>query len=69
MLVIKSKAVARTLKEYQAYQQEVATFDVTLVSQDKKKQEFYHESVSALESVKKNLIEFVNQFQNYLDEN
>lgn len=37
MLVIKSKAVARTLKEYQAYQQEVATFDVTLVSQDKKK--------------------------------
>lgn len=42
---------------------------MSIVYQDKKKEEFYKESVCTLESVKKNLIDFVGQFENFVDEN
>lgn len=35
-LLVKIKAVARTLKQFKAYKAEVANFDVNVVSQDKK---------------------------------
>mgnify|MGYP000474688422 CR=1 FL=1 len=45
---IKVKALTRTLKEYKSYKAEVGTYDLNEVSQDKKKNEFYLESKSAL---------------------
>jgi Sec-independent protein translocase protein TatA len=55
-LVVKIKAVGRTIKEYKSYKQEVEKFDMTLVAQDKKQAEFYKETTSAFESAKKNMI-------------
>jgi hypothetical protein len=40
-LLVKIKAVGRTIKEYKSYKQEVEQFDMTLVAQDKKQAEFY----------------------------
>jgi hypothetical protein len=48
---IKVKALARTLKEYKSYKQELDAYNLNEVSQDKKKHEFYLESKSALEDV------------------
>ena len=55
-MVVKIKAIGRTLKEYKSYKQEVESFNETVVAQDKKQAEFYNESKSALDSVKKNLV-------------
>ena len=55
-MVVKIKAVGRTIKEYKSYKQEVEEFDMTLVAQDKKQAEFYKETTSACESAKKNMI-------------
>jgi hypothetical protein len=38
---VKVKSLGRTLKEYKAYSAEVQAYDLNVVSQDKKKQEFY----------------------------
>ena len=45
---IKVKSLLRILKEYKNYKVEVESYDLNVVSQDKKKQEFYQESQSAL---------------------
>lgn len=68
-LLVKMKAVCRTLKEHKSYKQQVDNFDLTEVNQDKKKAEFYNESLMALEMTKKSVIEFTLQAQNFLDEN
>lgn len=36
-MIVKIKAVGRTLKEYKSYKSEVESFDMNEVSQDKKK--------------------------------
>ena len=43
-LLVKIKAVGRTMKEYKNYKQEVEAFDQTQIAQDKKQAEFYKES-------------------------
>lgn len=43
-LLVKIRAVGRTLKEYKSYKKEVEQFDPTVVAQDKKQAEFFHES-------------------------
>ena len=68
-LVVKIKAVARTLKEYKSYKTEVESYDQTLVAQNKRQAEFYKESTEALESVKKSLINFVQNLEVFLIEN
>lgn len=46
---VKVRSLGRTLKEYKSYRAEVDAYDLNEVSQDKKKQEFYLESKSALD--------------------
>lgn len=53
---VKVRSLVRILKEYKAYKTEVEAYDMNLVSQDKKKQEFYLESKSALDQVELKLI-------------
>jgi hypothetical protein len=56
----------RILKEYKNYKSEVDSYDLNVVSQDKKKQEFYLESKSALDQVEKKLIEYYHQLNSYI---
>jgi hypothetical protein len=63
---VKVRCLVRTLKEYKAYRKEVQAYDLNLVSQDKKQQEFYLESKSALEQVEKKLVEYYHQLNAYL---
>ena len=65
-MLVKIKAVGRTLKEFKNYKQEVESFDPTLVAQDKKQAEFFNESQSAMENVKKNLVEFALQYEAWI---
>ena len=48
---VKVRTLARTFKEYKNYKTEVQSYDMNVVSQDKKKQEFYLESKSAFDQV------------------
>ena len=68
-LLVKIKAVGRTLKEYNSYKSEVDSFDQALVAQDKRQAEFYKESTEALESVKRSLVFFVQNLEAFMDEN
>jgi hypothetical protein len=63
---VKVRALARILKEYKIYKNEVEAYDLNIVSQDKKKQEFYQESKSAFEQVEKKLIEFYQNLNSYI---
>lgn len=63
---VKVRCLVRTLKEYKNYKNEVEGYDLNVVSQDKKKQEFYLESKSALEQVEKKLVEFYHQLNAYV---
>lgn len=63
---VKARCLARTLKEYKLYKNEVDGYDLNVVSQDKKKQEFYLESKSALELVEKKLVEYYHTLNAYL---
>lgn len=63
---VKVGSLVRTLKEFKGYRAELQTYDLNQVSQDKKKQEFYLESKSALEQVEKKLIDFYQQLKNYV---
>lgn len=63
---VKVRCLVRTLKEYKAYKNEVDGYDLNVVSQDKKKQEFYLESKSALEQVEKKLVEYYHTLNTYL---
>lgn len=63
---VKVRSLARTLKEYKLYRTEVDAYDLNEVSQDKKKQEFYLESKSALDQVEKKLIDFYLQLKTYI---
>ena len=40
--VVKVRTLVRMLKEYKSYKTEVGGYNMNEVSQDKKKQEFYH---------------------------
>lgn len=60
---IKVKIVTRILKEYKSYKQELETYDLNEVSQDKKKNEFYLESKGALADVEKKLIDYYQQLK------
>lgn len=64
--VIKVRALTRTLKEFKSYKQEVDSYDMNEVSQDKKKSEFYKESKCALEEVEKKLLEYYQQLTGYM---
>ena len=68
-ILVKIKAVARTLKEYNSYKCEVDAFDQTLVAQDKRQAEFFKESTEALESVKRSVVFFVQNLETFMDEN
>ena len=48
---VKVRTLVRTFKEYKNYKTEVQSYDMNVVSQDKKKQEFYLESKSAFDQV------------------
>ena len=63
---LKVASLTRTLKEYKSYQQEVGAYDLNLVSQDKKQQEFYQESKSALDQVEQKLIDFYMQLNAFI---
>jgi hypothetical protein len=63
---VKVRTLVRTLKEYKNYKAEVEAYDLNVVSQDKKKQEFYLESKSAQDQVEKKLIEYFHQLNSYL---
>lgn len=63
---VKVRCLVRTLKEYKAYKNEVDSYDLNVVSQDKKKQEFYLESKSALEQVEKKLVEYYHTLNAYM---
>jgi uncharacterized protein YaaN involved in tellurite resistance len=60
------RCLVRILKEYKNYKSEVDSYDLNVVSQDKKKQEFYLESKSALDQVEKKLIEYYHQLNSYI---
>ena len=68
-ILVKIKAVGRTMKEYNNYKQEVEAFDQTQVAQDKKQAEFFKESTEAMEAVKKNLIDYVMALESVMIEN
>ena len=68
-ILVKIKAIGRTLKEYNSYKSEVDAFDQTLVAQNKRQAEFFKESTEALESVKKSLVFFVQNLEVFMDEN
>lgn len=63
---VKVASLTRILKEYKSYQQEVGAYDLNLVSQDKKQQEFYQESKSALDQVEQKLIDFYMQLNAFI---
>lgn len=63
---VKVRSLNRILKEYRNYQVEVQAYNLNEVSQDKKKQEFYNESRSALDQVEKKLIDYFQQLRAYL---
>ena len=66
---VKVASLVRTLKEYKSYKKEVDGYDMNLVSQDKKQQEFYQESKSALDQVEKKLVDYYMQLNAYMQEN
>jgi cytochrome c556 len=66
---VKVRSLSRILKEYKGYKTEVAGYNMDLVSQDKKQQEFYLESKSACDQVEKKLIEFYQNLNLYIANN
>jgi protein subunit release factor A len=63
---VKVRCLVRMLKEYKNYKNEVNGYDLNVVSQDKKKQEFYLESKSALDQVEKKLVEYYHTLNVYM---
>ena len=63
---VKVRSLTRTFKEYRNYQAELQAYDLTQVSQDKKQQEFYQESKSALDHIQNKLIDYFQQLRAYL---
>ena len=63
---VKVRSLARILKEFKNYRQELEGYNLTEVSQDKKKEEFYLESKSACDQVEKKLVDFYQQLHSYI---
>lgn len=63
---VKVGSLVRTLKEFKSYRAELETYNLNELSHDKKKQEFYLESKSALDQVEKKLIDFYQQLKAYI---
>ncbi len=63
---VKVRSLTRILKEFKNYKQELDAYNLTEVAQDKKTEEFYNESKSALDQVEKKLIDFYQQLHSYI---
>lgn len=65
-LQVKTKALSRLNREHLSYLEEFQSYDLNLVSQNKRELEFYQESKGALKQVEEKVIQFYHDLKSYV---